>query len=134
MIHDLHGLAETTDHVQKKTLTGAAAKALEERKEVFRDYENSKFIDRVRANYLLNHTSQTFDFVMDKKKQVLGLNRAKMTIWCVGLCHSPVVFDRAHREAAELLDKLVDESDPDTGFGQVQCSVLRRRGFSSRPN
>jgi len=103
ILHDLHGLKEQTTHVQKVTLTGAAAKALEQRTEVFRDYENSKFIDRVRANYLLNHTNQTFDFVMEKKKQVLGLTRAKMTIW----------------EAAELLDKLVDESDPDTGFGQI---------------
>jgi len=121
MLHDLHGIQEKTDHVQKKSLTGAAAKALEDRKEVFRDYENSKFIDRVRANYLLNHTNQTFDFVAAKKKQVLGLTRAKMTIW----------------EAAELLDKLVDESDPDTGFGQIdhllQTAEALREAYPDEP-
>jgi len=103
VLKDLHGNQEVKQHEQKRQLTGEAAQALAERKEVFRDYENSQFVDRVKETYRLNHANQTFDFVANKKKQVLRLDRAKMTIW----------------EAAELLDKLVDESDPDIGFGQI---------------
>jgi predicted phage gp36 major capsid-like protein len=119
-IHALHGLEEQTEHVQHKTLTGAAAEALAKRKEVFRDYENSKYIDRVRHTYKLNHEQQTYDFVQQKKKQILGLARVQMTVW----------------EAAEMLDKLVDESDPDTGHGQIdhllQTAVRTPIVYSSR--
>jgi len=59
---------------------------------------------RVREFYRQNHTYQTRDFVLDKKKQFLAKNRAKMGIW----------------EAMEFLNTLVDESDPDTELTQIE--------------
>src|SRR5580698_1113584 len=54
--------------------------------------------------YRLNHANQTLDFVLGKKKQYLGLNKGEKTVW----------------EAAEYLNTLVDDSDPDTDLSQVE--------------
>ncbi len=73
------------------------------KKEEFRNYAaNAR--PTVREFYRLNHTNQTFDFVQNKKKDFLQLNRRKMTVW----------------EAAEFLNNLVDDSDPDTDLSQLQ--------------
>ena len=53
----------------------------------------------VRQFYRLNHAHQTRDFVLQKKRQYLSLDRRPMGIW----------------EAIEYLNTLVDDSDPDTG-------------------
>jgi inositol oxygenase len=72
-------------------------------KEQFRNYEaNAR--PTVREFYRLNHTHQTYDFVQAKKKDFLALNRRKMGIW----------------EAAEFLNNLVDDSDPDTDMSQLE--------------
>ncbi len=60
--------------------------------------------ETVREFYRLNHTRQTFDFVLEKKKEFLSLDRKKMSVW----------------EAAEYLNTLVDDSDPDTDLSQLQ--------------
>lgn len=73
------------------------------KEEQFRNYE----IDArptVREFYRLNHLNQTFDFVQGKKKEYLGLNRMQMSAW----------------EAAEYLNQLVDDSDPDTDLSQLE--------------
>jgi inositol oxygenase len=71
--------------------------------EQFRNYEaNAR--STVREFYRLNHTHQTYDFVQAKKKDFLALNRRKMGIW----------------EAAEFLNNLVDDSDPDTDLSQLE--------------
>jgi inositol oxygenase len=71
--------------------------------EQFRNYEaNAR--PTVREFYRLNHTHQTYDFVQAKKKDFLALNRRKMGIW----------------EAAEFLNNLVDDSDPDTDMSQLE--------------
>jgi len=72
-------------------------------KEEFRDYETTAR-PTVREFYRLNHRCQTFDFVQAKRKEFLGLNRMKMGVW----------------EAAEYLNKLVDDSDPDTDMSQLE--------------
>ena len=54
--------------------------------------------------YRLNHQYQTFDFVRQKRKQLLSLNQRRMGIW----------------EAMEFLDTLVDDSDPDTELSQIE--------------
>src|SRR5215207_1263240 len=85
-------------------------------KEQFRNYEaNAR--PTVREFYRLNHTNQTFDFVQAKRKEFLGLNRKKMGIW----------------EAAEFLNNLVDDSDPDTDMSQLEhllqtAEQIRRDG------
>lgn len=60
--------------------------------------------DTVKEFYRLNHTCQTFEFVQAKKKEFLPLNRKKMSVW----------------EAAEFLNNLIDDSDPDTSLSQLQ--------------
>ena len=54
--------------------------------------------------YRLNHEFQTMDYVMGKEKQYFGLTRGKKTVW----------------EAAEYLNTLVDDSDPDTDLTQIE--------------
>lgn len=54
--------------------------------------------------YRQNHVHQTLDFVLDREKEFLSLRRGKKSIW----------------EAAEFLNTLVDESDPDTDLSQIE--------------
>ncbi len=54
--------------------------------------------------YRLNHTFQTHNYVLDKEKQYFGLVRGEKSIW----------------EAAEYLNTLVDDSDPDTDLTQLE--------------
>src|ERR1700761_8792793 len=54
--------------------------------------------------YRINHERQTFSYVMEKEKQYFGLTRGRKTVW----------------EAAEYLNTLVDDSDPDTDLTQTE--------------
>jgi inositol oxygenase len=54
--------------------------------------------------YKTNHELQTLDFVLAKEKEYFALNKGKMSIW----------------EAAEFLNTLVDESNPDTDLTQIE--------------
>lgn len=54
--------------------------------------------------YRLNHMYQTHDYVLGKEKEYFGLTRGKKSIW----------------EAAEYLNTLVDDSDPDTDLTQIE--------------
>lgn len=54
--------------------------------------------------YHLNHQHQTFDYVISKEKEYFGLMRGQKSIW----------------EAAEFLNTLVDDSDPDTDLIQIE--------------
>jgi len=78
---------------------GQPAKAKEE----FRNYDNP-VRDTVREFYRLNHTYQTYDFVLAKEKEFLQFNRKEMPVW----------------NAMEFLNTLVDDSDPDTDLDQLQ--------------
>ena len=71
--------------------------------EQFRDYE-ADARPGVREFYRLNHRHQTYEFARAKRQQYLSLNRCEMGIW----------------EAAEYLNTLVDDSDPDTDLSQLQ--------------
>lgn len=72
----------------------------------FRDYQ-AEARAGVREFYRLNHTNQTVDFVLAKKKQYASKNNYKMGIW----------------EAIELLNTLVDDSDPDTELPQIEHNL-----------
>jgi inositol oxygenase len=61
----------------------------------------------VREFYRLNHTHQSLDFVNQKRAQWLGLNRVEAGIW----------------EMMELLNTLVDDSDPDTDLSQIEHNL-----------
>ena len=85
-------------------------------KSEFRVYD-AKANPGVAEFYRLNHANQTLDFVLGKKKEYLGLNIGKKTVW----------------EAAEYLNTLVDDSDPDTDLSQVEhllqtSEAIRRDG------
>lgn len=67
--------------------------------------------------YRLNHEHQTVDYVLGKEQQYFGLTRGRKTIW----------------EAAEFLNTLVDDSDPDTDLTQIEhllqtSEAMRRDG------
>jgi inositol oxygenase len=61
----------------------------------------------VREFYRLNHTLQTREFVLAKKRQYTGRKRNEMGIW----------------EALDYLNTLVDESDPDTDLSQIEHNL-----------
>ncbi|MBN9691436.1 MAG: inositol oxygenase [Verrucomicrobia bacterium] len=97
----------------KKPVVGYAP---DKKENEFRNYE-ADARPTVREFYRLNHQFQTREFVQSKKREYLGLNRMKMGIW----------------EAAEYLNQLVDDSDPDTDMSQLEhllqtAEQLRRDG------
>lgn len=71
--------------------------------EEFRNYTEPPR-DTVKEFYRLNHTYQTYDFVMQKKADFLPFNKKEMPIW----------------NAFDFLNELVDDSDPDTDLDQMQ--------------
>jgi inositol oxygenase len=71
----------------------------------FRDYEHADA--RVEQFYALNHTHQTLSFVLGKKREYLSLDRREMTVW----------------EALDFLNTLVDDSDPDIDFTQIEHAL-----------
>ncbi len=71
--------------------------------ESYRNYEAPPR-DTVKEFYRLNHQYQTYDFVVDKKREFLQFNRKEMTVW----------------DAFDFLNQLVDDSDPDTDLDQFQ--------------
>jgi inositol oxygenase len=73
------------------------------KKDEFRNYE-ADARPTVREFYRQNHKHQTYEFAQAKRKEFLSLNRRKMGVW----------------EAAEYLNTLVDDSDPDTDLSQLQ--------------
>jgi inositol oxygenase len=77
----------------------ASSKSTEE----YRNYEDPAR-DTVKEFYRLNHTYQTYDFVMEKRRQYLSFDKKEMPIW----------------DAFDFLNELVDDSDPDTDLDQFQ--------------
>jgi inositol oxygenase len=82
----------------------------------FRDY-SADANPGVTEFYRQNHQHQTVDFVLGKRAEYLKLDRGKKSIW----------------EAADYLNTLVDESDPDTDLSQIEhllqtSEAIRRDG------
>lgn len=71
--------------------------------EAYRNYE-TPVRDTVKEFYRLNHTYQTYDFVVRKKNDYLKFDKKEMPIW----------------DAFQFLNQLVDDSDPDTDLDQLQ--------------
>ncbi|MFC4210229.1 inositol oxygenase family protein [Pedobacter lithocola] len=71
--------------------------------EQFRNYDETEK-DGVKEFYKLNHTYQTYDFVQKKKAEYLKFDKEEMPIW----------------SAFDFLNRLVDDSDPDTDLDQMQ--------------
>jgi inositol oxygenase len=82
----------------------------------FRQYDE-KATPGVAEFYRLNHQYQTVDYVLEKEKQYFGLKRGEKSVWA----------------AAEYLNTLVDDSDPDTDLTQLEhllqtSEAIRRDG------
>ncbi len=71
-------------------------------REDYRNYEDPSR-DSVKEFYRLNHQHQTFDFVKKKKEEYLKLDKEEMSTW----------------DAIELLNTLIDDSDPDNDLPQI---------------
>ncbi|KAJ6695839.1 INOSITOL OXYGENASE 1 [Salix koriyanagi] len=71
----------------------------------FRDYNNadSERQEIVERTYRLQHINQTYDFVKKMREEYGKLDKAEMSIW----------------ECCELLNDVVDESDPDLDEPQI---------------
>jgi inositol oxygenase len=72
----------------------------------FRNYA-AEARDTVKTFYELNHANQTLQFVERKKAQYLTLDRERLTVW----------------EMLDYLNDLVDDSDPDTSFTQIDHAL-----------
>ncbi|XP_010540994.1 PREDICTED: inositol oxygenase 2 [Tarenaya hassleriana] len=72
----------------------------------FRDYESvvSERQQGVEEFYRLQHIHQTYDFVRKKREEYGRMRRMEMSIW----------------ECCELLNNVVDDSDPDLDEPQIQ--------------
>jgi len=97
---------------------GASDVSMVKGKSSFRNYMDSPLQDSVHRTYEIQHRSQTFDFVMSKRKQYCDLNSGhRLSIW----------------DAAELLNDVVDESDPDSDIPQInhllQTSEAIRKAY-----
>ncbi len=71
--------------------------------EEFRQYDATA-TPGVAEFYRLNHENQTVDYVLGKEKEYFGLTRGQKSIW----------------QAADFLNTLVDDSDPDTDLTQLE--------------
>ena len=71
----------------------------------FRDYAHARPV--VEQFYALNHANQTLEFVLKKKKEYLPRQRKAMTVW----------------ESLDYLNTLVDDSDPDIDFTQIEHAL-----------
>lgn len=94
---DSHGLLhdfEPALALESPALVPAAGKEKDE----FRNYADSTRQQTVEAFYRLNHTHQTYKFASEKNAFYKQLGRCELTVW----------------EVIELLDTVVDDSDPDT--------------------
>jgi inositol oxygenase len=82
----------------------------------FRQYD-ARSKPGVAEFYRLNHERQTVDYVLRKEKEYFGLRKGRKTAW----------------EAADFLNTLVDDSDPDTDLTQIEhllqtSEAMRREG------
>ena len=73
-------------------------------KENYRNYVDSDRVATVKKFYEMNHTYQTYDFVVEKEREFLKFDKRQMSVW----------------DAVDFLNTLVDDSDPDTDLDQFQ--------------
>ena len=107
----LQNLDEWEDFVKSRYPEGmpseseksSAATGSGKQKEEFRNYR-AEARPSVKEFYRLNHTYQTRDFVLEKKRKYLPKDQRRMSVW----------------EAMEYLNTLVDDSDPDTDLTQIE--------------
>jgi len=83
--------------------TASPPKDFQQKNRKFRNYVDSSHQQRVSQFYKINHENQTLDFVLEKKREFLPLSHMQLSLW----------------DAVQMLDGLVDQSDPDTEDSQI---------------
>lgn len=101
--------------VSKTEWSASSAFDSEKDKTAFRQYEDA--CERVKTFYREQHEKQTVEFNLRVRQNFKKTVRARMGIW----------------EAMEMLDTLVDDSDPDTSLTQIEhllqtAEAIRRDG------
>jgi len=95
------------DLLRRYPKPGSAQPTTAEKKPAeFRDHEGS-VRPSVREFYRLNHMHQSVDFVRQKRAEYLPREKRQMSVW----------------EAMEFLNRLTDDSDPDTDLPQIEHSL-----------
>ena len=88
----------------------------------YRDYNSSTIRSGVEEFYYNQHITQTYELAGEKLKHYEKLNHACMDIW----------------ECLILLDKIIDNSDPDTQNSQLQHALQTaeaiRKVYGNDPN
>lgn len=107
--HPLSSLDQWDDFVAERYRAGKS-------QDEFRQYDKTAQ-PGVAEFYRLNHENQTVAFVLEKEQQYYSLQKGKKSIW----------------EAAEFLNTMVDDSDPDTDLTQIEhllqtSEAIRRDG------
>ncbi|KAI8327412.1 inositol oxygenase [Choanephora cucurbitarum] len=99
-------ISDAWDHFLQQKYGGKNSSTKET--SAFRDYTVAAVEQpTVAAFYKENHEKQTVEHVLSKKKLYGGLTHNEMGIW----------------DMLELMDTMVDESDPDTSFSQIVHSL-----------
>jgi inositol oxygenase len=99
----LNSLDDWEDFVLSRYPPPAGSEAPQKAPEDYRNYADPSR-DTVREFYRQNHARQTYAFVQAKRAEFLSLHRRTMGVW----------------EAMEFLNRLVDDSDPDTSLSQLE--------------
>lgn len=115
---DLDATSDAIDEVnvlKSKLWTAKSEFDSEKDKTQFRDYDSA--CDRVKNFYREQHEKQTVAFNIKARVDFKNKKRARMGIW----------------EAMEMLNTLIDESDPDTSLSQIEhllqtAEAIRRDG------
>ncbi|MDG2256379.1 MAG: inositol oxygenase family protein, partial [Opitutaceae bacterium] len=110
---------ENLDQWEEFVETATYPEPEHKKKDDYRNYDDPAR-DCVKEFYRLNHKYQTFDFVMKKHEEILGPNKVRKEMTVI--------------QAIELLDTLVDDSDPDIALPQIQhllqtSESIRTRGY-----
>ena len=110
---------ENLDHWEDFVETATYPEPEHKKKDDYRNYDDPAR-DCVKEFYRLNHKYQTFDFGIKKHEEILGPERERKEMTVI--------------QAVELLDTLVDDSDPDIALPQIQhllqtSESIRERGY-----
>ncbi|KAF7960575.1 hypothetical protein EAE96_000254 [Botrytis aclada] len=117
---DIQAMEKTSDHVDELNVIKADMKksGAEKDKSLFRRYDESKA--HVKAFYTEQHEKQTVEYNITVREEFANRERWEMSVM----------------EAALLLDKFVDQSDPDTEVGQLEhlFQTSERMRLEGRPD